>query len=217
MLRRLLTGDLSADDAPARRAFEASPEAEGRWRELERTTRELDAEARERERVLAEVAGAAPDAHEDELVESFAARLRAAAPARGADHEAPAVPRRGWIVAAAAIFVVALALRHLGREREVAEPFELGPGSSECRPSGEVERYGRFEWDLELPPGGTYELSVWEASADDGAPLVRVELGEPFWDAVELPRRIHWQVSVLDAAGELTEASCSSRCWLASH
>ena len=225
LLRRLLSGEVGEADAEV--AFSDSPDLAERWRELRRTAERIDAEAGERSASLKATERADGGPAEDALVAKFAAQVESLS--RSTPKSTPPVEVSGRrssrvvlavLAAAAALAALIPLLGNRGERRSMldrygSEPIELGSVDEACRPAGPVASYGAFEWTLELPPGGRYELSVWARVDGREQLLVREELDAATWapGAGTLPDRILWQVIVLDASGELTDETCSTECW----
>lgn len=82
-------------------------------------------------------------------------------------------------------------------------------------PIGDVERFGPFEWEGDLPLSGTWRVRVW--SEIDGTPItVERELIEPFWDpppaeTAAWPEAIGWCVEALSIDGRVQLESPDAR------
>ena len=222
-LRRLLAGDLDPGREPARELLARSPELARELAELRALEEGLAVVRREREAVLAEAAGAARSPEEDAIVARF--RTRAGA-GRSAGAVAPArtrpAPWRAALAAAVLLAVLSSVVLLLRRaENPAGGPATLGAHDGCLAPEGEVEAWGSFRWDFDLPPNGSFELSISDATAGGAGDRVLVveDLTERSWtwDPARdpaLPARIEWSVLVLDGSGVPDGRGCRARAWL---
>lgn len=102
-------------------------------------------------------------------------------------------------------FVHSLLPQQPEETRETVLGSETDSGMS---PSGAVREYTPLSWKLGLPPGGRFELTVWDDRPDAAPePLVKPELwyrNERFFPPEQTrlwPDRIRWRVRVIDASG----------------
>ncbi len=184
-----------------------------------------DAELRERAdglRAARETLKAAGDAERDavfreaEGLADYPGRERAEETLERLTQPAPTSPRSVWpvvIAAAAALLVGFFAYRVFFPSDEPKGDVFVGPESA-LSPSGEVEAYGTFTWDLPLLAGGTYEVRIWddaEGASPDPWKVVRY-LEEATWtpEPDSLPPRIRWDVRALDINGDV-RASASAQ------
>jgi len=124
---------------------------------------------------------------------------------------APAPARRAprvWARLAAAALVCALAWLwwHSGTAPSRGDLFLGSEAAGELSPQGTVAEFGTFTWKADLPPGGSFRVSIFDASDTlHTKPLVRSDnLGQPSWTPTPqqlalLPDSIYWEVEVLDA------------------
>ena len=223
VLRDVLTGDRSRDEDAVRLLLAYCGECAEALADLEELADVLDADARsERDALGPQDDGEdarPPLEHEP-------------------DEQAPPMPpawRRPLLVLAplAAAALALLALRGVlfgpgdasgpsGGSR-IDEPgigLPLGESIRLLEPIGEVEAYGTFRWEADLPPGGWYTLQIWaERRAPGKQPLiVEPDLTEPTWtpsaeQLESLPGRIEVQVRV-HAAGGTSDQSDRAEVWL---
>jgi len=77
-------------------------------------------------------------------------------------------------------------------------------------PLGVVEGIHLFRWLGELPAEGLFQVRIWNADAQDEAPLVEKNLEVNFWtpnemERIELTGRLLWEVRMLDSLGSLLD------------
>jgi hypothetical protein len=181
ILRRIVTGELDPERDPARTMLAESEELQGELAELRGVEARLEGGARERDLVLAAAARAVPTPAEDAAVSAF--RARAGAPE-------PALPRTrrryGPVLLAAAALLAVATWVVVGRQRAENRPLPrttLGPGAGCITPAGEVEAWGTFQWNFDLPPNGSFELSIFDATERSAGARVHLEehLVESTW------------------------------------
>ena len=199
LMARILTGDVSPESDEARRAFVAHPELEAELKSLIRARDALDATALQDE-ILSEVEGSSWSLGEERLD----ATLREAL---GETPSLASARRRPWatraaVVLAAAAAVIALALfLPLGGGERPDDRMLLGPPLQGAAPSGVVDEYGTFTWELERPEGYTFAIAIFDASRPNDAPLhEKGDLEEARWtppDDLILPRSIRWMVQLM--------------------
>lgn len=127
-------------------------------------------------------------------------------------------PRRPWwgiglvLGSAAALILVVFLLK--AREPR-SDPIPLGPVRVHLlHPLGEVREFDRFEWEAELPPGGSFLLILRDAARPDSPPR-EFHLEESRWvpdveERLLLPRELEWEVRVLDALGKIVGSDRST-------
>jgi len=115
--------------------------------------------------------------------------------------------RRPWAIAglgaAAALVAFVLWMR-----RDTAPSAGGGgplgtPNVRALQPRDKVRDFERFEWEGELPAGGTFELVIRDPSHPE-KPIVDTRLHETYWvpspaQRSAFPRELQWEVRVLDA------------------
>lgn len=232
LLRRILTGELSELDSEVEAALAADPELSLRLEALRETQGQLDAQAT-RERVLEEARAEAWAEGEERVGETLSEFLLQTELASAAVAEtgtpgssAPTATRRrplGWLgaflaVAAAIMIVDRLLVSEvdpgLATERQVYLGEEL-PGAM---PAGEVDGYAPFRWSYELAPGDSFELAVYDDTAEaTSAPLVRVSrLTGNSWESPaessEWPDAIRWTLDLVRPDGARVEGF-TTRAW----
>ncbi len=165
-----------------------------------------------------EAAGGTDAAPGEERLEQFL-RSRLGAPGAG-----PADRPRRWLlptlVAAAALLAIGI-LFVITRER-AEPPVYLGTHPpTDLSPSGAVERWDDFTWKVELLEGAWQKVLVYDAEGEPtAAPVLESpRLTEPRWSPSpetisKLPRRVRWEIRVLDSSG--VRGSASSEAWLSS-
>jgi hypothetical protein len=206
LLRAVFLDELDERDGSAREArtrLETCAVCHAELERLERLRSELSA-ASARERADLERARAQADAVDEAQVRRALAGVLPSARRR---LRAP--------VAVALASAAALACLWLWRSADVplpagqADEVLLDGDGVACRePVGHVAEYGAFAWDAPLPPGATFELSIYADEPDGAGTLVlaRKELAEPRWipttaEKSPLPDRIVWEVVVRSVDG----------------
>jgi len=121
----------------------------------------------------------------------------------------PESPRRGF-VPIRVVILFALLLFGCGAEEPPA-PAPGGIGEIVCRtPVGEGADYSEFAWDCELPPGGYFQVAVYDYNG--GQPLGprrrSPQLVEASWkprsyDSARFADEILWRVNAYDQARKL--------------
>lgn len=206
LLQAAFAADPSHDDARWS-VIRNCPTCAQRLRALEATQRLLDSAGQDRDAVLRRLVDAGPTPGED-LVAPFVRNKLAAERASGAR---PLLSFRAWAAtaAAAALVIGWFARQWITRSESSARGVLLGDQSDAgLSPSGDVTSFLPFEWRLELPPGGSFTLTIWDRAIDDPEqPLSRMtKLKEnKAWIAGETvaswPIEIGWQVEARDATG----------------
>ena len=123
--------------------------------------------------------------------------------------------QRRWIVwvasAAASLLVIGWIARLVLRQDVSSAPNDITLGPTQqvrMSPQGPVREYSPFEWALELPSQGHFELRIWDdragAAADPFAK--RTDLDQPRCpfspeQTRTWPDKIRWQVLAYDATG----------------
>ena len=217
LLERALVGDPLT--AAERAALEGSPEHAAALEDLMDLQSDLSrAGERELEGILAEARGVEQwpgrEAFHDRLGGLVEERVRLKRKRRWSVI--------GVLVAAAAAVLLVQTLR--GRGEDLPNVGVPGPGGFDSavlgpaedwqlEPHGDVQKLETFTWVYELPPGGWFELRIWDASAaDESEPLVELELEEPRWEADrELPATVTWEVRAVGPAGLLAAVSTDAR------
>jgi hypothetical protein len=215
LLRAALLGELRQDD-PRMADLAACAECRAELGGLRAVTAALDAGARVDEvPVLGDPRGEA-----DAL--AALTRISAAEPygrraRRRARRLAP------WIYGAAAASVIALAILRLLDTRDPdQQPLYIGDEAVPVlvAPLGEVERFDVFRWRYDAGHPYGFHLRIYASDGPaDAPPLIQVEdWTQTTWTPTDaqralLPPRIEWEVDVLDAHGEVSLTSSSSRAW----
>lgn len=166
-------------------------------------------------------------ASQSETLAQVRRALRAGDPAPGEELVAPfvraklgqAAPRRPRLrllaPLAAAAAAAAVLLGWLMRSKfpladDHGRGVMLGEHSDKgLSPAGEVREYGPFRWPMQRPPGGSFNLRVWDAREDDPRRALyireRIEENEVCIEAADLakfPDAIGWDVQACDATGQ---------------
>jgi len=174
LLERLFLGELPAD-APEAARLHACPGCRDQLERLERLQRDLAAVVG-RERAEIAEARAQADAGDEDLV-----RRALAVERRG---------RRAWVLvlaAAAALLATFLLRRALSVEEPAGRAPEQMLGDDEPHEApveGHVQgTHGPFAWDLVVPPGARFVLSVYATDGQGKGKLLLgpLELSEPAW------------------------------------
>jgi len=226
LLERLLASGGDPAERPAPDELARDPELEAELAELRDVARRLDAVADDPRAILAAARGAERPSDRADV----AAALDRARHLERARHEEPAGASRGrgrriaLVATATAAGLVALLFvtRELGNGSRSTVPdardHELGGASLELlAPVGPVDpggSFGPFRWRFELPPGGHFEVRVYDRGAPDGAslrPTITSErLTEPEWTPTTTaawPDAIRWEVVARDASGAIAASS----------
>jgi hypothetical protein len=133
-------------------------------------------------------------------------------------HARAVSPKWWWLAAAIPLAVGLWSIR----PQAASEPSPLLGSTQKANgsPEGQVATWGSFEWDLELPVGGTFEVRIFDAAAaPDDDPLAQVtQWREPRWTPETsvlraLPNRIGWEVDSFGADGSHHD-SASFEAWL---
>jgi hypothetical protein len=171
-------------------------------------------------RRASEAAASLSDVPGEERVELF---LRERLAASGA----PSAPRpRRWLGPAllAAGLLLGITVVILATRDQAATPVFLGPGvPSNLVPAGPVERWAEFTWDAELPEDAWFKVLIYDSQGGPSAPpavespRLEVDAWSPSAEAIaKFPRRVRWEVRVLDSSGSGVLSSASSEAWLSS-
>lgn len=107
-----------------------------------------------------------------------------------------------------ALTLVALLLCACGPEESPARTPPAASGEISCRtPVGEGADYSEFKWDCELPPGGYFQVAVYDYNGGDllGPRRRSPRLNEPRWaprsyDSNRFADEILWRVCAYDQA-----------------
>lgn len=134
--------------------------------------------------------------------------LRRLLPAR----RSPLLRRSAWLAVAVAGAAAALLL-FLSRPKEDSGSgtIPLGPNDIRLvRPLGEVKDFDVFEWEAELPPGGSYQLLLRDRARPE-RPAREIPLERPRWipdgaERAQLPDELEWEVRMLDALGRVRDS-----------
>ncbi|MEM7310837.1 MAG: hypothetical protein AAF682_29470 [Planctomycetota bacterium] len=212
LLERLSSGEISEDDPEVHARMAVSPA----FRELVQGRSELlsllNEAAREEHGTLARAAEL-DDAPGRGTVRDSLERARAGGAGARPLRLAP------FALAAAALMALTLgAMLMFGGDDDPgpAPGPLLGAPLTLTRPSGDVERYGPFEWRYTLPRGGRFELVVHDRTGDVEGPEVfrrsletnRCELTND--EELALPAEIEWRVRALRAGGEEMASAVTS-------
>lgn len=225
----LVTGELSPEAAEARALFARDPDAREEFERSQRVARALDASESFHRDLVADAAaldGAPGEERVLEVVRREAARATGAPDATAAPSSRAAGPTGHpwrWVAAAAAAALLVLAAGQLRHREQPAGPGPvLGTGVRLLAPVGTVDAYSPFEWAAERPPGGWFEVRVYdETEGATQSPLARSgRLDAPRWpgppETTSWPETIRWDVQVFDGTGRVrvsgsAQASRSSR------
>ena len=223
MLRDVLTGDRSRDEDAVQLLLAYCGECAEALADLEELADVLDSDARSERDALAppedDERARPPLEHEPDEVE----------PARSPAWRGPLLVLAPLAAAALALLVFRGVLFGPGdapgpgdgpRVDEPGIGLPLGESIRLIAPIGEVESYGTFRWEADLPPGGWYTLQIWaERRAPDKRALIeKTDLAESTWtpsaeELESLPGRIEVQVRVHEAGGTV-EDSDRAEVWL---
>jgi hypothetical protein len=215
-LEAALAGDLAADDPALERILASCGTCRARLEELRAVRTLLDDAGREQRETLSAIDWDAAVPGGDQVAPFVRRKLAE----RGSRRR---VAWRAALATAAAATVAAFwIVRHMLvpdeiAQREVMLSADSGGG---LLPSGKVQEYRELSWPIPLPPGGRFELRVFDdrpGAARD--PIVAEErLTEARWTpstdlARSLPELIRWEVRVYDATGTLvrTESTRAQR------
>jgi len=134
----------------------------------------------------------------------------------GTERREPARPpgawgRLAWLAVAAAALLALLVWGPDGNGGAAETPLLLGDEDLRLLgPRGEVGALDDFRWEAGLPPGGWFELVVFDDTpAGDAAKVEHVRhLEESSWRAADdrersFPAAIRWELRVLDATGSV--------------
>ena len=158
---------------------------------------------REAEEALREEAQALEEAPNEDLVEAvLRPRLDALARRRALGSRT----RLLGLAAAAVIMLLAFVFFH--EKEQPGGEILLGSKRVEClAPLGGTARYDLFEWRAPLPPGGHFELRIFEDDPEGHGPALLTRSFESNrWvptesQAQSLPSPLIWELSVFDATG----------------
>jgi len=213
LLRAVVSGDLDERDPALDSVLEECAECREQWEGLAHVRTLLDHTARDEASSLSELdwSRAAPGR---EVVGAFVRERVAEQEGR---RRAPRPWwRRAWVAAAAAgILVSGWIVRWLMPPR--AEPgadVMLGDSATDgMTPSGSVDEYTPLSWKLRLPPGGRFELRIWDgATGRARPPFVELrDVQEPHWIPTSAqtrgwPDAILWEVQSIDATNAFVAA-----------
>ena len=196
LLRQVLTGQCAEDDPEVQQVLARAPELHDRLRRMQDLAARLDRVGADDRQLLGQAMhGSSP------LEGELRAMLE-----RGRRRQ------RRWrlvwpLAAAAAVLLLSLIVLLRDQGPSPADVF-LGLKEGEMRPVGVVDQYETFEWNLDLPPGGVFEVRFF---AGHDVPLRDVLLAVNVEDANQftpdsqqrrlLPDDLQWQVLVLGADG----------------
>lgn len=115
-------------------------------------------------------------------------------------------PGIGWLVAAALVLLAVIRpWQSTSPLRFDSEVLLHEDGVQLISPLGPVDQFEVFEWNALCPPAGKFELTLEEFAEDGGRELGRWSTRETKQIAVlegqALPKRLVWQLRVLDATG----------------
>jgi hypothetical protein len=215
VIQGAIAGDLEPDDPRLQALLHECGACREHYEGLARVRTLLDETAREEREVVAELDWAEP-APGRELVGAF---VREQMDQRALAARPRPWWRSAWVAAAAAsILIAGWIVRALTAPRgEERTRTSLGEESESLQPSGPGSSFERFAWPgLQLPPGGRYELRVWDrAKGPEDGRLVRLDLEEQEWapapgESASWPDQIAWEVRVIDATGESGTSATAS-------
>ncbi|QDU68639.1 hypothetical protein [Engelhardtia mirabilis] len=229
LMRRVVSGELPEDAPQVLIAVQRDPFFLDRLDALRRLQRDLDARAM-RDQILSEASGSSWAEGEERLLATVASHAYSS-PGGVADGEQGATPHEStpspgeegvedsdderreagappWrtvivVVAAAAALLILPFVDWAGDAPESVpqQPVFLGEELRGASPAGEVTSYARFEWDLELPPGWTFELRVYDDTPGSELNLLAAPppLLESSWNAPAVerdwPSAIRWTLA----------------------
>ena len=206
LIQAVVAGDLGAASPQVRERAESCAECRRRLIGLDRVRELLDELAAERRETLASL-DEGDDAPGRDRVAPFL-RSKLAEREAGVARKRRGLQRGAWLAAAALVALLTgwLWSTQATRAPRRGEDRPLGEhGGAGLSPAGDAASFRRFAWELDLPPGGEYSLSVWDAAS--GAELTnRPHLSKPECEFSEetirpWPNKIRWRVTVLDATG----------------
>ena len=215
--RDRIEAELDAYERELEQLARAEPGAQGESQELRVLEEGLERARRVEQEVLAQVATMQDEPSDLAALQSFEQALRA----RPALCESPLPPAprasRGFVIrlltgvalaAAASLLAV-----HWMRPEQPTSVQMMGTGALEVRPNGRVARYTPFEWNLNMPVGGYFLVTIEsDMPGEEGAPALEkreVEAPELLLTPQEeasLPDRIRFSVTACDAFGASTGA-----------
>ncbi len=203
VLARLLSGELSAEEEPARSMLERSRELRSELASLRAAIDRVDAAAREEHEILEEISDLAPTPEEDRVMERARATFVTPRTARpiGSISLLP--------IGMAAAVLLAIGLWLGGIESPAAPeaperaPRVLGSTIVLLAPLGPVADYDEFRWEFTLRRGQAFEVTLWDDETGQEI-TTSPRVFEPRWSppvVFELPQRLRWEVHVLDSWG----------------
>lgn len=209
LFRVLVSGEVDVARSDVRARLQDDAELRERWEEHVRIVDRLEAAARLEAEVLAEATTTRGSTSPEVVDRMLKARRESRPRAQGVGNRP-----HSWVATLiAACCVVAGLLWHGQR----SEPPEIPMGASVqlLQPVGTVTDHADFEWHYPLPPGGYYEVRIWDhARGTNSEPIATSgALAQPQWspppeERARWPKRIHWRVDVHD--GTMTVATGSA-------
>jgi hypothetical protein len=200
LLLEVLTGQVDPAAAAVQARIRECPTCRQELEDLTRVQQELGETGRQEREILAAATTPEPAALE-RVRRTLAPEMDAAPPPRIA-------PRILAALLAAAAFLIVIRMPALLVPREPAGvQFLSGTPLEVHRPQGSVDGYPPFQWSGELPPGGSFVVTVWSEEPEGTwtvwarSPALQGTSWDGPPDPGTWPGKISWEVMVHDVNG----------------